>query len=74
MALVLPAHARCEELPGGSSTPAVKPAHREQDLSRFRTAACPAAVGAVTPGSLADQFNREADGRDPASFFYPHGY
>jgi hypothetical protein len=27
----------------------------------------------VTPGSLADYFNREAAGRDPISFFYPYG-
>ncbi|MBV8430183.1 MAG: hypothetical protein JO244_03410, partial [Solirubrobacterales bacterium] len=29
---------------------------------------------AVTPGSLADQFNRDADGLDPVAFFYPCGF
>jgi hypothetical protein len=29
---------------------------------------------AVTQGSLADQFNRDADGLDPVAFFYPCGF
>jgi hypothetical protein len=29
--------------------------------------------GLVTPGSLADQYNRDADRKDPISFFYPCG-
>jgi hypothetical protein len=28
----------------------------------------------VPPGSLADQYHNESDGRDPISFFYPYGY
>jgi hypothetical protein len=27
----------------------------------------------VTPGSLANQFNAQANGKTPIEFFYPHG-
>ena len=33
----------------------------------------PARAVSVTPGSLADQYNRENAGRDPIAFFYPYG-
>ena len=59
-------------VPGESqaSVPTVKPIRQAQ----FGTTGQPVVIGTVTPGSLADQYNRAADGSDPISFFYPDGY
>jgi hypothetical protein len=67
--LILHVSDRCSRVP--ERPPGQRPAPPCQEKERVTR---PVASRAVTPGSLADQYNREAEGRDPMSFFYPYGY